>query len=237
MKTKELNFSKYTPYEVDFEYLEKNVEFFLEAPNENPEKLSFWKIMQLFSHKKILEPADASFLKSFCILCEGGEYNIECKNLIARQVLAVLLNQQNEGKPFECFWYLYDYDSCNETPQFIHSFFLAIDRKIQLNDVQISTSWMDECDQNILIESDSSFSLWSNMEENHKATTLWYYQKFYRETEWGQIISIRENLNTVGSIKSTVPSTSINQALLSSINRKLKFAVIILIGILFKMLF
>lgn len=135
-------------------------------------------------------------------------------------------------------------------PQFIHSFFLAEDSKIQLDNVEISTSWMYECDQNILVEasiaetSSSSMPLWSNMEEDLKARALWYYQKFYQETETGQILAIRNDLKLLKSEKSSIflpwntkifPSCS--KALLFSINSKLKWAVIILGAILVKMFF
>lgn len=232
-KNNELHFSKHTPYEVDFEYLETKVEFFLEAPNETPIKLSFWEIIKYFSEKKISEPVHGSFQTSFRIDYNDVIYRIRCENLIARQVLSVILNLQNEKKPIYSFWYLYDFNSCTESPQFIHSFFLANASKIQLDNVDISTSWMDKCDSKILIKSDSSMPLWSNMEGDQKATTLWYYQKFYHETDKGQILSIRENLKSVESIS----CASIDQKLLSAVNKKLKFVVIILILILLKMIF
>lgn len=53
MKNKELNVSKYIPYEVDFDYLEENVQFFLEVSNKEETKISFWKIIDFFSDKKI----------------------------------------------------------------------------------------------------------------------------------------------------------------------------------------
>lgn len=243
MSNKELNVRKHIPYEIDFEYLNTKVEFFLEIPNENQKKVSFWEIIEFFSDKPYSEEVDSSFGSCIYVECSDIEYKILCKNLIARQVLSIMLNLQNEKKSLYSNWYLYDYDSCNEMPQFIHSFFLADSGKIQLERASISTSWMDECDQNIFVEEtlvtvpDSSMPLWDNMEEDQRAVAHWYYQKFYQETERGQILSIRENLSSVKSTDPVIPSTSMDQALLSSINRKLKFAVIVLIGILFKMLF
>ena len=253
MKNKKLNVSKHVPYEVDFDYLEENVQFFLEVSNKEEIKTSFLKIIDFFSDKKISEPVDESF-SDVCVVCDDVTYKIRCKNLIARQVLAVILNLQNEKKPLWCLWCLYDYNSCNEMPQFIHSFFLAADSKIQLDNVQISTSWMNECDQNILVEAsiaetpDSSMPLWSNMEEDLKARVLWYYQKFYQETENGQILAIRDNLKLLESEKFNIflPSkifsscssySSVDNALLFSINSKLKWAVIILGAILLKIFF
>ncbi len=202
---KELKFKKYLQYYVDFEYLDEKVDFHITITEKEQEKKQFWDIIHFFKNKKILEPVDASFSKSIRIRCEDGEYSIESTNLIARQVLAVLLNLQSKEKSLYSSWYLYDYDSCNEMPQFIHSFFLAGDYKIIQEDVMISTSWMDDCDPNILVMSplvgcynNSSTPLWSNMGANEDALTKWYYQKFYRENVKGQIIAIRENFRPDG---------------------------------------
>lgn len=251
MKNKELKVKAHIPYEVDFDYLHEKVHFSLTEKNRNPTDYQFWEIIQFFSKKKISQPVDASFSKTIYIKCDDVEYTINCENLIARQVLALTLNLQNEKKSFHNSWYLYDYDECTETPQFIHSFFLVDDHKI-IDFARISTSWMDECDINILIEStpilsdNSSLPLWNNMKSNLKATTLWCYQKFYQETERGQILAIRKNLpnpdsfktKTSFSAKSLPLDPSLNKAFLfSSINKKLKWIVVILIVILIKMIF
>lgn len=243
MRNKEIKFVKYARYNVDFEYLNQKVDFFLTIPNMEPKKEYFWAIIEFFKDKKIIKPADGSFLNSFSVICEDIEYTIECENLIARQILSILLNLQVQNKPLYSSWYRYDYNSCTETPQFIHSFFLAYDYKIILEDAEISTSWMDECDPNILVEtlpagsSNSSMPLWSNIEADLKATALWYYKKFYKETTIGQILSIREktvssSLPKLQSTDSTLPDEI---SLLSSIDTSLKWLVVAAVIIVVKM--
>lgn len=74
------------------------------------------------------------------------------------------------------------------------------------------------------------------MEENLEASTHWYYQKFYQDTEKGQLLSIRENLKNKPTTLA-ISDTTINQTLLFSINQKLKWAVAIACAILLKMFF
>lgn len=264
MKNKELNFEKYIPYEIDFQYLEENVEFFLDSPKGNLNKLSYQEIINFFSDKRISKTVKGSFFESFNIDCENLTYTIHCKNLIARQVLAVILNLNNEKRSIWCDWYLYDFNSCNEHPQFIHSFFLVDNGEIQLDNVSISTSWLDKCDPNILVtlanipnsskplwisreNIEDTMPLWSNEEENTKATAIWYYQKFYRETMTGQILIIRENLKLFHSQQNLISKllnltltpccSSISQAILFSINRKLTVGTIILACIIINKFF
>ncbi|HAB98227.1 MAG TPA: hypothetical protein DCE71_00175 [Parachlamydiales bacterium] len=134
----------------------------------------------------------------------------------------------------------------------MHYFFLINDNKIMSDSVVISTSWMDECDTNILIEDkpflleNSSLSLWGNEVTNMEAATFWYYQKFYQETTKGQTLAIRENIanatastSTCLSIK-TIPSlhSSFGQVkLLLSVNKKLAWLVAMMAVILVKILF
>lgn len=240
----DLKFKKYIPYEVDFDYLDEKVDFLFSEADANPQKKSFWEIMSHFSENKILEVVDSSYSSGIKVHCERQNYLIECKNLVAREVLSVLLNLQMKNKPVETFWYLSDFDSCNEMPQFIHSFFLADAGNIILDDVTISTSWMDDYDHNVLIESslikchNSSLPLWSNMEQNQNALTYWYYQKFYQETTRGQLLAIRENLSPI------FPSSLLNKFLSSEqsistspIERRLQWIIMLLGAILIKMLF
>lgn len=165
----------------------------------------------------------------------------------------MLLNLQSEEKSIYSTWYLYDYNICNEMPQFVHSFFVAGNDRILLDNARISTSWMDDCDPNILVEStfitvpNSSMPLWSNMEEDQKAITMWYYQKFYQESNRGQILSIRKNLiNSTASsatsilsneTKPSLHSSSGKISLLSSINKKLTWGLAMMGLILIKVLF
>lgn len=247
MKNEDLKFNKFIAYGIDFEYVEENVEFFLDTLEENSKKLSFWEIIKFFSDKRISEPVHGSFFDSFNVNCENVTYTIHCKNLIARQVLAVTLNLKNENKTIWCDWYLYDFNSCNEEPQFIHYFFLAGDKEIQLDNVRISTCWGVDYDPNILVKSEDYEPLWSNEEEDSKAITLWYYQKFYQETMRGKILTIRENLNLFDSeegliskllnLKMNPCCSSISQALLFSINRKLTIGTILAVGIIINKFF
>ncbi len=240
MENQDLIFKKYVEYEVDFDYLEENVKFLIISSHKKVNS-SFWELMHFFADKKIIEPVYKTF-SDIWVKCEECEYTIECKNFIARQVLTTLLNLQKEKESIYTSWYLYDHDSCNEMPQFISSFFLADNNKIILDHVAISTSWLDKCDPNILIESslvkclESSTPLWNNMEKDQKAIMLWYYQKFHKETRRGQILSIRE---TLGSQKTKAYSSLSYQAnqssLLQSINKNLEWVVIILGIILVKM--
>ena len=251
MKNKDLKFNKFTAYEIDFEYLEENVEFFLGALEETSKKLSFSEIIKFFSDKRISEPVDPSFCSTFNIHCENATYTMHCKNLVARQVLAVTLNLKNEKKTIWCDWYLYDFNRCNTTPQFMHYFFLVGDGEIQLDKVTISTCWGVDYDPNVLIKFDDD-SGWSNGEENKKAITLWFYQKFYQETTWGKILTIRENLKLFDSeqdLTSKLLNLKVNSCcspnnqipifydLLLSINRKLQIGTIILVGIIINKIF
>lgn len=252
MKNTELNFKKFVPYVVDFDYIDEKVDFYVTSPDTSEVKMGFSFIIQFFSDKTITEPIYASFQKSFFMSCDGSKYEIRCDNLIARRVLSEVLNLQNEKKPIHCIWYFYDLNSCNEQPQFMHHFFLVNDDKIVSDKVVISTSWMDKCDVNVLIEDepflleDSSLPLWDNEEGDMKAATFWYYQKFYEETNRGQILAIKENIggatiatSTCLSIK-TMPSlhSSFGQVrLLSSINKKLIWLVGMIAVLLIKILF
>lgn len=245
MNNKNLNFKERTRYEVDFGYLNTQVDFFLSTPDAENRKEQFYNIIEFFKGKKFAEPSDASFMKSFRVKCENFEYTVECNNLIARQILSVLLNLQDKGEAIYHSWYLYEYDRCNEMPQFIHSFFIAGSHRIVLENVEISSSWMDECDPNVLIESsvancpDSSVPLWSNWEADLKAETTWYYQKFYQETILGQLAALKKRPK---SKKTSTPTTdqtsSVDQIpLLYSIDKNLKWLICIAGLILLKLLF
>jgi hypothetical protein len=240
MKHKCLNIKKHVSYEVDFEYLNDQVDFFLTTPNAENKKEQFFNIIDFFKDKKFVEPSGASFMKSFRVKCDNFQYTIECSNLVARQILSVLLNLQDKGESIYHSWYLYDYDRCNETPQFMHYFFIASNHKIILETVSISSSWMDECDPNILINClDSFVPLWSNMEADLKAETSWYYHKFYQETIIGQLQSLKRKFK---SKKMPIPitnrSSSLDQiSLLHSIDKCLKWLIFITAIILLKILF
>ena len=115
---------------------------------------------------------------------------------------------------------------------------------------------MNNCDANILVErslvtfENSSMPLWSNMEKDQEATIFWYYQKFHQETNRGQILAIRENWNLKKDTASASISDYISNAtdpslcsslgqisLLSSINKKLAWAMVMMGAILVKMIF
>lgn len=244
MKNKDLNIKERIPYEIDFEYLNMQVDFFLTTPSAENKKEQFYSIIEFFKDKKFVEPSYASFMRSFRVKCENFQYTVECNNLIARQILSVLLNLQDKGEALYHSWYLYDYDRCNEMPQFEHSFFIAGDHKIILENVNISSSWMDECDPNVLIESsvancpDSSVPLWSNMEANLKAETIWYYQKFYQETIIGQLSFLKKKPKSKKMSIPIVDQSSPHDQItaLASIDKSLKWLVCIAALILLKML-
>lgn len=246
MKNKDLNFKAYIPYEVDFEYLNAKVDFFLTTPDAENKQEQFFNIVKFFKDKKFLEPSSsyALFTESVRVKCENFHYTIDCNNLVVRQILSILLNLQDKGESIYHSWYLYDFDSCNEMPQFIHSFFIAGTHRIVLETVRISSSWMDKCDPNVLIESsvvncqNSSIPLWSNMEADLKAKTTWYYQKFYQETIIGQLQALkRKPTSKKKFIPITDQSSSLDQiSLLCSIDKSLKWLICIAILILLKML-
>ncbi|WP_059358574.1 hypothetical protein [Parachlamydia acanthamoebae] len=245
MNNKDLNFKERIPYEVDFQYLNTQVDFFLTTPDAENRKEQFYNIIEFFKDKKFVDPSDASFMRSFRVKCENFQYTVECNNLIARQILSVLLNLQDKGEAIYHSWYLYDYDRCNEMPQFIHSFFIAGSHRIVLENVRISSSWMDECDSNVLIESsvancpDSSLPLWSNMEADLKAETTWYYQKFYQETIFGQLQSLKKKPKSkkmLIPIANQHPSDD-HASLLCSIDKSLKWLICITVILLLKIFF
>ena len=239
LMTSDLKFKKYIPYEVDFDYIDEKVDFLFSESNSDPQKKGFGEIIRYFGENKVLKIVEPSYSSAMKVHCERHNYLIECENLVALQVLSVLLNLQMGNKPVWTFWYLSDFDSCNETPQFIHSFFLADTDNIILDDVTISTSWMNDYDPHVLIESslitcdNSSRPLWSNMKKNQEARTYWYYQKFYQETKRGQLLAIRENLSPT-----LRPCMSSNQSLCeSTIEKKLQWIIILLGAILIKLVF
>ncbi len=251
---KDLKFKKHIAYTLDFDYLDEKVEFLLSEPDAETLKKSFSEIILFFSDKKLLEPVNSSFLGATYVKCEDIKYTVECKNHIARRVLSILLNLQDKKKPMHADWYLYDFDSCNEFPQEIHRFFLASDGKIILENAVISSSIMkNENDANILIDlnpvtvGDNSMPLWNNARSNEQALALWYYQKFYRESEKGQVLAIRESLSSSNShtvLRHLLPNNldlsshlSSKQILLSRINKKLTWIVIALGVFLLKLFF
>ena len=251
MKNKDLKFNKFVPYAINFEYLEEKVQFFLGTSEENSKKISFSELIKFFSEKRISEPLDISFCSPFNVDCENATYTIHCENLIARQILGVILNLKNENKTIWCDWYLYDFNKCNKHPQFLHYFFLVGDGEIQLDKVTISTCWGVDYDPNVLILLEDDH-IWSNEEENKKAITLWFYKKFYQETKWGKILSIRENLKLFDSEQDLIFNllnlktnsccsrndyVSFFQDFLVSINRKLEIGILILLGIIISKFF
>lgn len=240
MEKEELKFEKYVPYEVDFDYINEKIDFLLTIPNEEPQKKSFWEIINFFNGKKIIERIKLSFFDTIRFESEDIEYFIKCKNLMAREILSISLNLQNEKKSLWCEWYFYDIDTCTEIPQAINYFFLANELKILEEKVTISTSIMNEYDPNILVESSLFLSpcgkpLWSNMKANQRALAKWYFQKFYQETVTGQILFLRENSSLPNPF--TNYSNPNKSPILSSIKTYLKYLLIVGVLILLKMLF
>ena len=222
-------FKKFCPYEVDFDHLNEKVDFFITTASHDPKKEGFWDLIKLFKDKKIIKPIQAGFYRQFSVDCEDGKYEIQCDDIIGRQILSILLMLLSENKSIECFWYFYDHNVCNEMPQFIDSFFLVDGTKIISECVRISTSW-EKNDTNILVESstvkchNSSTPLWRNMEADQRASTLWCYQNFYQETITGQILAIREQPNVLPI--SMTRATPHQISLLSSIDKSLKWLIL-----------
>lgn len=231
----ELQFKKCVPYEVDFRYLNEKVDFSLTVPNREPQKKSFWNLIQFFEDKAFIEPTRARSSDWISVECENAEYRIQCTNLIARHVLAILLNLQNDNKSIENYWYLYEIDDCFDVPMSRNSFFLAHDYKILLEDVGIATCCWEECDPNILVDRDlDSSTSWNAYQV---ALTKWYYQKFYQDTLKGQVLLIKENPSISFPFHKNARCFSKINSSLSSIDKKLKWLIIGAVLIVVKFIF
>lgn len=107
------------------------------------------------------------------------------------QLLHVLLELRNEKvHPLSTRWFWYDHNSCLTDPHELYTFFIAGYDKIVREHVTFSDYHNNGFDPRVFDSFDSE-PTWSNEEDARKAQDLFWYRKFLRETQRGQIMALR----------------------------------------------
>jgi|SRR5437773_1468145 len=122
-------------------------------------------------------------------------------------ILSELLTLRKKGfNPFSAQWFFYDSDSSRTEPHEIYSFFVVCDDKIVRECVDFRDyigSGFDPAVFEADYDSDSTSRAWS------EARTRLWYQKFYTETEIGQLMVLRQDRPRLyGGRSNLLPETS-----------------------------
>lgn len=217
-------FEMYKLYDIDYEYINKNISIKIEPCPVGVKCSNFWRIIEFFESVAITEKVFHSYRDEIHVKCTDQEYIITCEEVVTRGIIATLIELARKKQPTNCSWYFYDADACMEHPQFIYSFFLMENNQIVSDKVTISYSWMDKLDPNVLVKYED-IGLWSNGKEDLQAQIQSSYKKFLEETNPGRLLSIRKNLRSQSSVESV----------LVSINLKLIFIIIGIAVIILKL--
>lgn len=111
-------------------------------------------------------------------------------------MLTELLRVRKDGfDPFFAEWFFYDDDSFRESPHELYMFFVVYIDKIVRERVSFSDCSGSGFDPSVFQADDSSSRRpqWLNGEAMREARTRFWYQKFYSETQTGQIMFLRQD--------------------------------------------
>ncbi len=182
------DFKRYEEYHLNSEYLEKQpIKFGSEdTDTDELEPIKFSEVDAWLRKQSI---TDVSVFLNMSITTESGEYQVVADSNILRIIEAnVKLIKLGENIR-NTTWYFVDVDSHLEEPRFSYSFFVTVGKKIVLEEVSLFYGYDHKYEGNLFLEPDQH-PIWSNEPEFRLAFAIWMNQKFFRETDRGQIQAI-----------------------------------------------
>jgi len=109
-------------------------------------------------------------------------------------MLTELLRVRKDGfDPFFAEWFFYDSDSARGGPHELYMFFVVHIDKIVRERVCFSDFNGSGFDPSVFKAEDNSSPAWVNDGPTREARTRFWYQKFYSETQTGQIMFLRQD--------------------------------------------
>ncbi len=223
------NIFKDEPCKIGVENLNGKIEF---------NQMTFLELIQLLEKKKITETTKLGGQHN--VKFNDTEYKIECTGL-ADCLLPILLKLiSQEGFAVECYWYYYDEDHVLDDFHEFFSFFLVNGAKIVLENATISHASGAWLNSDFLKYEPNDFT--HNEAGMRQASAVWWYKKFYSQTNIGQIVSIRERLESGYSNRQvelgtqSLESKAISALILKTqiTNVLVGLVLVLLLGILFR---
>lgn len=117
----------------------------------------------------------------------------------AAHLLYVLLRLRKEGvNPYDASWFLYDTDISRDVSTSF-TFFAVADGKIVHEDVSFFRDCPDDGFEPAIFRSPLAGSerIWTDGDHWRIANTVFWYRKFYTETETGQLMVLRPDMPTL----------------------------------------
>ena len=109
-------------------------------------------------------------------------------------MLTELLRIRKDGfDPFFAEWFFYGDDSSMEGPHELYMFFVVYIDKIVREHICFSDYNGSGFDPSVFQAGDKSGARWADDDATREARTHFWYQKFYSETQTGQIKMLRED--------------------------------------------
>ena len=125
----------------------------------------------------------------------GEEIEIEAEGNVLR-ILETHIKMVQAGEHlYDAVWYFYDSDHACDGPNFAYSFFIASGKKIVVEFTSLFFGSNDEYDPE-LFEQENHDEGWAGAMERERAFSIWLYQKFFRDTDTGQIQAIADKLRS-----------------------------------------
>ena len=113
------------------------------------------------------------------------------------ELLKTLLDLRSEGAdPFRTTWYWYDRGTSLNGARHVHSFFVVQDGRIVRDRVTFVESASNGFDSTVFDEREVR-AVWSTDDPTDEAWTRFWYRKFYRETQAGQLMTLRPDAPTL----------------------------------------
>lgn len=200
------SFQKYVPYHLNWKIFgDDECKFGPKARDgkANLQSMIFSDLINLLMKKEIGEVSN--FINTTVIL-NGVEHVIECKGL-SETLLPVMLELISKKCSLNCNWFYYDSDRVKDDFHESFTFFLVDQKKIVLEQASVShsaTSWLNS---DFLIYDNEH--IWDGHAELEKASSMWWYQKFYSDTEVGQIMKIRDTMTVTDGAAVNEKSTEV----------------------------
>ncbi len=186
------SFQKYIPYQLNWEIFGKEECKFgpkVKGEKANLQTMTFSDLIGMLMKKEI---GEVSRFLDTTVVVDGVEHLIECKG-VAQCILPILLELISKKCSLSCTWFYYDSDHVKDDFHENFTFFLVSKNKIVLESASVShtaTSWLNP--EFLSYDGDH---VWSGHADMEKASSIWWYQKFYSDTEIGQIIKIRDTID------------------------------------------